>query len=191
MQTVAEQGMPAVAMTDHGNMFGAVEFYNAAKDHGINPIIGCEVYTSPLGQKDRSNARAYNHLVLLCENQDGYRNLIQMVSSGYLEGFYNKPRIDKDVLAKHSKGIIALSACLKGDIAEHLMEDKYQEAKKLAYEYQDIFGKNNFFLELSFLVEGPGIKSSKGLCQDPHFIYVNTIFLSINLELMSTLHPRP
>jgi len=148
MQTVAEQGMPAVAMTDHGNMFGAVEFYNAAKEHGINPIIGCEAYTSPLGQKDRSNARAYNHLVLLCENQEGYRNLIQLVSSGYLDGFYNKPRIDKDLLARHSKGIIALSACLKGDIAEHLMEDKYQEAKKLAYEYQDIFGKNNFFLEL-------------------------------------------
>ncbi|HZO56531.1 MAG TPA: DNA polymerase III subunit alpha [Bryobacteraceae bacterium] len=148
MQTVAEQGMPAVAMTDHGNMFGAVEFYNAAKERGINPIIGCEVYTSPLGQKDRSNARSYNHLVLLCENQDGYRNLIQLVSSGYLDGFYNKPRIDKDLLARHSKGIIALSACLKGDIAEHLMEDRYQEAKKLAYEYQDIFGKNNFFLEL-------------------------------------------
>lgn len=148
MQTVAEQGMPAVAMTDHGNMFGAVEFYNAAKEHGINPIIGCEVYTSPMGQKDRSNARSYNHLVLLCQDQDGYRNLIQMVSSGYLDGFYNKPRIDKDVLARHSKGVIALSACLKGDIAEHLMEDKYQEAKKLAYEYQDIFGKDNFFLEL-------------------------------------------
>jgi DNA polymerase III subunit alpha len=148
MQTVAEQGMPAVAMTDHGNMFGAVEFYNAAKERGINPIIGCEVYTSPLGQKNRSNARSYNHLVLLCENQDGYRNLIQLVSSGYLDGFYNKPRIDKDLLARHSKGIIALSACLKGDIAEHLMEDRYQEAKKLAYEYQDIFGKNNFFLEL-------------------------------------------
>ncbi|MBK7929168.1 MAG: DNA polymerase III subunit alpha [Bryobacterales bacterium] len=148
MQTVAEQGMPAVAMTDHGNMFGAVEFYNAAKEQGINPIIGCEAYTAPLGQKDRSNARAYNHLVLLCQNQDGYRNLIQLVSSGYLDGFYNKPRIDKDLLARHSKGIIALSACLKGDIAEHLMEDKYAEAKRLAYEYQDIFGKDNFFLEL-------------------------------------------
>lgn len=148
MQTVAEQGMPAVAMTDHGNMFGAVEFYNAAKEQGINPIIGCEAYTAPLGQKDRSNARSYNHLVLLCQNQDGYRNLIQLVSSGYLDGFYNKPRIDKDLLAHHSKGIIALSACLKGDIAEHLMEDKYAEAKRLAYEYQDIFGKENFFLEL-------------------------------------------
>ena len=148
METVAAQNMPAVAMTDHGNMFGAVEFYNAAKEKGINPIIGCEVYTTPLGQQDRSNARAYNHLVLLCENQDGYRNLIQLVSSGYLDGFYNKPRIDKNLLARHSKGLIALSACLKGDIAEHLMEDKYQEAKKLAYEYQDIFGKENFFLEL-------------------------------------------
>jgi len=148
METVAAQKMPAIAMTDHGNMFGAVEFYNAAKANNINPIIGCEVYTAPLGQKDRSNARAYNHLVLLCENQDGYRNLIQLVSSGYLDGFYNKPRIDKDLLAKHSKGIIALSACLKGDIAEHLVEDKYAEAKKIAYEYQDIFGKENFFLEL-------------------------------------------
>jgi DNA polymerase III subunit alpha len=147
MDIAAAQKMPAIAMTDHGNLFGAVEFYNAAKAKDIIPIIGCEVYVAPEGHKNRADAR-YNHLVLLAENQDGYRNLIQMVSTGFLEGFYYKPRIDKDLLARHSKGIIALSACLKGDINEAMLEDRYQDGKKLAYEYQDIFGKENFFLEL-------------------------------------------
>jgi DNA polymerase III subunit alpha len=147
METAAAQKMPAVAMTDHGNLFGAVEFYNSAKEAGVHPVIGCEVYVSPSGHQDRSDNR-YNHLVLLCENQDGYRNLIQLVSSGFLDGFYYKPRVDKDLLARHSKGLIALSACLKGDINEALLEDNYQSARKLAYEYQDIFGKENFFVEL-------------------------------------------
>jgi DNA polymerase-3 subunit alpha len=147
METAARQNMPAVAMTDHGNLFGAVEFYNSAKKAGVHPVIGCEVYVSPSGHQNRSDNR-YNHLVLLCENQDGYRNLIQLVSSGFLDGFYYKPRVDKDLLARHSKGLIALSACLKGDINEALLEDNYQAARKLAYEYQDIFGKENFFVEL-------------------------------------------
>src|SRR5579885_1993487 len=148
MQIAVEQKMPAVAMTDHGNLFGAVHFYNSAKAAGVHPVIGCEVYVSQRGHKTRSDSDRYNHLVLLCENQEGYRNLISLVSTGYLDGFYYKPRIDKDLLSRHSKGLIALSACLRGDINETLMADKYEDAKKLAYEYTDLFGPKNFFLEL-------------------------------------------
>jgi DNA polymerase-3 subunit alpha len=148
MQQVEEQKMPAVAMTDHGNLFGAVEFYNEAKKHGVHPVIGCEVYVAQNGQGVKSDTNRYNHLVLLCENQTGYRNLIQLVSSGYLDGFYYKPRIDKDLLSRHSEGLIALSACLRGDINETLLADRYDDAKRLAYEYTDLFGKKNFFLEL-------------------------------------------
>ncbi|HEV3330974.1 MAG TPA: DNA polymerase III subunit alpha [Bryobacteraceae bacterium] len=148
MEIVVEQKMPAVAMTDHGNLFGAVEFYNAGKAAGVNPIIGCEVYVSQQGHKTRSDTDRYNHLVLLCENQEGYRNLINLVSTGYLDGFYYKPRIDLDLLSQHSKGLIALSACLRGQLAETILADKYEEARRLAYTYSDIFGKNNFFLEV-------------------------------------------
>ena len=148
MDLVVEQKMPSVAMTDHGNLFGAVEFYNKAKEKGVHPVIGCEVYVAQQGHTVKSDTNRYNHLVLLCENQEGYRNLIQLVSTGYLEGFYYKPRIDKDLLSRHSKGLIALSACLRGDINETLLADRYTEAKKLAYEYTDLFGPKNFFLEL-------------------------------------------
>jgi len=148
MKIAAEQKMPAVAMTDHGNLFGAVEFYNHAKANGVHPVIGCEVYVAQQGHKNKSDSNRYNHLVLLCENQEGYRNLIQLVSTGYLDGFYYKPRIDKELLAKHSKGLIALSACLRGDINETLLQDRYEDARRIAYEYTDVFGKSNFFLEL-------------------------------------------
>ncbi len=148
VETAQRQSMPAVAMTDHGNLFGAVEFYSAAKAGGIHPVIGCEVYVSQQGHKVRADTDRYNHLVLLCENQTGYRNLIQLVSTGFLEGFYYKPRVDKDLLARHSNGLIALSACLRGDINETLLADRYDEAKRLAYEYADLFGRGNFFLEL-------------------------------------------
>jgi DNA polymerase-3 subunit alpha len=159
MDLVAEQKMPAIAMTDHGNLFGAVQFYNAAKAKGIHPVIGCEVYVSQEGHKTRSRTDRYNHLVLLCENQDGYRNLIDLVSTGYLEGFYNKPRIDKDLLAQRSKGLIAMSACLRGDINETILADKYDEARRMAYTYSDIFGKNNFFLE----IQDHGLEQDKRL----------------------------
>jgi DNA polymerase-3 subunit alpha len=145
---VKKMGMPSVAMTDHGNLFGAVEFYHAAKANGVHPVIGCEVYVSQQGHKVRSDTDRYNHLVLLCENQTGYRNLIKLVTTGFLDGFYYKPRIDKDLLAQHSEGLIALSACLRGDINETLLADRYEEAKRLAYEYTDLFGRENFFLEL-------------------------------------------
>jgi DNA polymerase III subunit alpha len=148
MDLVAEQNMPSVAMTDHGNLFGAVEFYNKAKNKGIHPVIGCEMYVSQQSYSVKSDSNRYNHLVLLCENQEGYRNLIKLVSTAYLDGFYYKPRVDKQLLAAHSKGLIALSACLRGDINETLMADRYDEAKRLAYEYSDMFGKSNFFLEI-------------------------------------------
>ncbi len=147
-QLAVEQKMPAVAITDHGNLFGAVKFYNAARHAGVQPVIGCEMYVARQGHKSRSEGDGYNHLVLLCENQEGYRNLIKLVSTAYLDGFYYKPRVDLDLLAQHSKGLIALSACLKGHIAETILSDQYDEAKRLAFTYADIFGKNNYFLEV-------------------------------------------
>ena len=148
MDLVVEQKMPSVAMTDHGNLFGAVQFYNTAKAKGVHPVIGCEVYVSQKGHKTRSDTDRYNHLVLLCENQEGYRNLINLVSTAYLEGFYYKPRIDKDLLSRHSKGLIALSACLRGDLNEALLADRYSDGLRMAHTYRDMFGKDNFFLEV-------------------------------------------
>src|SRR5215467_14543978 len=148
MQIVAEQKMPAVAMTDHGNLFGAVKFFNAGKAAGVHPVIGCEVYVSQQGHKTRSDTDRYNHLVLLCETQEGYRNLIKLISTGYLDGFYYKPRIDLDLLAQHSNGLIGMSACLRGHIAETILADRYDDARRLAHTYSDILGKNNFFLEV-------------------------------------------
>src|SRR6202451_1454688 len=143
----ARRGMPAVAVTDHGNLFAAANFYNQPTIHGVKPIIGCEVYVAPDNHKSRgTDAERSNHLVLLCENQEGYRNLIQLVSTGFLDGFYYKPRIDKDLLSRHSKGLIALSACLRGDINEPLPQDRYDDPRRIAYEYTDLFGPKNFFL---------------------------------------------
>src|SRR3989442_157246 len=139
MNLVAAQKMPAVAMTDHGNLFGAVKFYHAAKASGVHPVIGCEVYVSQQGHKTRSDTDRYNHLVLLCENQEGYKNLIDLVSTAYLDGFYYKPRIDTDLLSRHSKGLIALSACLRGDVNETLLADRYADARRLADRYGALF----------------------------------------------------
>ncbi len=149
---VKSHGMNAVAITDHGNLYGAIEFYNACKAGGIKPIVGCEVYVAPGSRLDKKPGAGmrdvYHHLVLLAKDTAGYHNLVRLVTAANLDGFYYKPRIDKDLLAKHSKGLIALSACLRGDINETLMADKYEDARKIAYDYQDMFGKNNFFLEL-------------------------------------------
>ncbi len=142
------QKMPAVAVTDHGNLFGAISFHKSATARGLKPIVGCEVYVSQQGRFTRHESDRYNHLVLLCANQQGYRNLVKLVSAGYLEGFYYKPRIDKDLLASHSEGLIALSACLRGEVAEALLAEKMDEARRVAYQFQDIFGKENFFLEI-------------------------------------------
>ena len=145
----ARRGMPAVAVTDHGNLFAAANFYHQATTHGVKPIIGCEMYVAPDNHKNRgTGAERSNHLVLLCENEKGYQNLIKLVSTGYLDGFYYKPRVDHELLAKHSEGLIALSACLRGEVADALLSDKYDQAQKSAYRLRDIFGKQNFFLEV-------------------------------------------
>jgi len=173
----ARRGMPAVAVTDHGNLFAAERFYHEATVRGVKPIIGCEVYVARGSRHDRGTGtsnrdaaaassagaaepgqRGTNHLVLLCENQEGYRNLVRLVSAGFLEGFYYKPRIDYDLLAKHSRGLIALSACLRGAVADPLLEQRYHDARDAACRLQEIFGKGNFFLEVQdqgLEVDGP------------------------------------
>src|SRR6202167_1247494 len=126
----ARRGMPAVAVTDHGNLFAAANFYHQATTHGVKPIIGCEMYVAPDNHKNRgTGAERSNHLVLLCENEKGYQNLIKLVSTGYLDGFYYKPRVDHELLAKHSEGLIALSACLRGEVADALLSEKYDPAR--------------------------------------------------------------
>ncbi len=148
VQLAIEQKAPAVAVTDHGNLFGAVKFYQKAKQAGLKPIIGCEVYVAQGSRRSRDEKDRYNHLVLLCENAEGYRNLSRLVSLGFLEGFYRKPRIDKELLAQHTKGLICLSACLRGEINELLMAGNFDGAKRAAYQYSDMFGKGNYFLEI-------------------------------------------
>lgn len=146
-----ELGMDSIAITDHGVMYGVIDFYRAAKEAGIRPIIGCEVYVAPGSRFDRENNQGeerYNHLVLLAENDTGYKNLMKIVSKGFTEGFYYKPRVDYEVLRRHHEGIIALSACLAGAVASRLVKGLYEEAKEEALKLQDIFGKGNFFLEL-------------------------------------------
>ena len=147
-----ELGMDSLAITDHGVMYGVIDFYRAAKAAGINPVLGCEIYVAPGSRFDREAGNAkesrYHHLVLLAENDIGYANLVKIVSRGFTEGFYYKPRVDYDVLEKYHEGIIALSACLAGSIPSFLRRGLYDEAKQEAYRLQGIFGENNFFLEL-------------------------------------------
>jgi DNA polymerase III subunit alpha len=149
MELAAERKMPAVAVTDHGNLFGAVKFYEAARKRGIKPIIGCEVYVAGTNRFDRSpDADRPYHFVLLCQNERGYQNLVKLVSAAYTEGYYYKPRIDKDLLSRHSEGLIALSACLRGEVAVALSAGRYEAALQSAHDLEEIFGKGNFFLEI-------------------------------------------
>ena len=167
LDEASRQKMPAVAITDHGNLFAAANFFYEASKRDVKPIIGCEVYVAKGSRHDRGEKsgqtnggngqdrgegepgmRGTNHLVLLCESLEGYHNLIKLVSAGFLEGFYYKPRIDYDLLAKHSKGLIALSACLRGVVTEAVVEEKYDQARQNAYRLQEVFGKGNFFLEI-------------------------------------------
>jgi DNA polymerase-3 subunit alpha len=149
---VKELGMPAVAMTDHGNIFGAVHFVNAANKAGVKPIVGCELYVCKkedhVIERTPPDGDTYNHLLVLAENEVGYRNLVKITSEASLRGFYYKPRVSKKFLAEHSQGLIGLSGCLKGEVAEYLMEDKYEAARNAAAAYRDIFGKENFYLEI-------------------------------------------
>ena len=149
VKRVKELDMPAVAMTDHGNIFGAVAFVNAAKEAGVKPILGCELYICKKeDHRTDQEGDSYNHLVVLAENDEGYRNLVKIVSEASLHGFYYKPRVSKRFLAEHSRGLIGLSACLKGEVAERLTEGKYDAAREAAVTFSDIFGKGNFYLEI-------------------------------------------
>ncbi|MCI0356820.1 MAG: DNA polymerase III subunit alpha [Acidobacteria bacterium] len=156
-------GMPAVAVTDHGNIFAAVHFYNAARAEGIQPLLGCELYIS---KKDDHRAPpegdTYNHLLVLAENDEGYRNLVRITSEASLHGFYYKPRISKKFLAEHSRGLIGLSGCLKGEVAERLMEGKYEAAREAAGFYREVFGKESFFLE----IQDQGLEAEKRIHPD-------------------------
>ncbi len=175
LDEASRQKMPAVAITDHGNLFAAANFFYEASKRDVKPIIGCEVYVARGSRHERGEktnggngqeraegepgARGSNHLVLLCESLEGYHNLIKLVSAGFLEGFYYKPRIDYDLLSKHSKGLIALSACLRGPVTEAVVEEKYDLARENAYRLRDVFGKGNFFLE----VQDQGLEIEKGV----------------------------
>ena len=146
-----ELGMDSMAITDHGVMYGVIDFYRAARAVGIKPIIGCEVYVAPGSRFDReasSGEDRYYHLILLAENNQGYQNLMKIVSKGFVDGFYYKPRVDLEILRQYHEGIIALSACLAGEVQRYLERGLYQQGKEAALRYEEIFGKNNFFLEL-------------------------------------------
>src|ERR1051326_2308186 len=149
---VKELGMPAVAMTDHGNIFGAVHFVNAAKAAGVKPIIGCELYVCKKAdhriEQTPPEGDTYNHLLVLAETDEGYRNLVKITSEASLHGMYYKPRVSKKFLAEHSEGLIGLSGCLAGEVCEELMEGHYEKAKAAAGQYSEIFGRNNFFIEI-------------------------------------------
>ncbi len=154
-------GMDALALTDHGNMYGAVAFYKACMEEGIKPVLGCEVYVVNGSRLERDPKQKRYHLILLAENQTGYKNLMKLVSYGFVDGFYYKPRIDKELLKKYSQGIIATSACLGGEVQQYLLLDQYQKAKETAEAYASIFGKDSFFLEL----QDHGIKEQKKVNQ--------------------------
>ena len=156
---VSKIGQTAAAITDHGNIFGAVHFFDAMQKKGVKPILGCELYLSKTADH-RELADGYNHCLVLAENEEGYRNLVRLTSEAALHGFYRKPRVSKDFLAKHTEGLIGFSGCLAGELNQHLMAGKYEEAKQTAGYFQDIFGKGNFFLE----VQDHGLKPDKAVC---------------------------
>ena len=145
-----DAGMKALAITDHGVMNGVIEFYEACRAEGIKPILGCEVYTARRRRTDKEASldSDYGHLILLAENDTGYKNLIKIVSKAFTEGYYYKPRVDLDLLREYHEGIICSSACLGGDVPQAILHGSYEDAKKKALEFRDIFGENNYFLEL-------------------------------------------
>ncbi len=164
VERAKELGQDAVAITDHGVMYGAIDFYKEAKANGIKPIIGCEVYVAPRTRFDKVNGldNSPYHLVLLCENETGYQNLIKLVSRSFTEGFYFKPRIDRDILKEHSEGLIALSACLAGEVPRALKRNDYEQAKQAAQFYLDVFGKDHYFIEL----QNHGIRDQQKIIPD-------------------------
>ena len=161
---VKELGMDSCAITDHGSMYGVVDFYREAKSQGIHPVIGCEVYMAPRSRFNKVHDidNKTSHLILLAENQRGYKNLIKLVSAGYIDGFYYKPRIDFEMLKEHSEGIIALSACIAGEVPKALLRGDYDEAKKIALKYAEVLGKDNYFLE----IQDHGLSEQKRIIPD-------------------------
>ena len=157
-----ELGMDSLAITDHGVLYGAIEFYKKARKAGIKPILGVEAYVAPKSRLDKESGEKYHHLILLCENLTGWKNLIKLVSRANLEGYYYKPRMDKEILREHHGGLIALSACLGGEVNRHLLNDRYEEAKKSALEYEEIFGKGNFYLEIGDHPKIPEVVKVRG-----------------------------
>ncbi|HXG54748.1 MAG TPA: DNA polymerase III subunit alpha [Vicinamibacterales bacterium] len=174
-----ELGMPAAAITEHGNMFSSIIFHDQARKRGINPILGCEVYVAPGDRRTKSGTpgETANHLVLLAETKEGWHNLIKLVSSGYTEGFYYKPRIDKELLAQHAKGLIGLSSCLKGEVATGIRREQQRKALDAAAAYRDILGANNFFLEMQY----QGIDEQKVVN-----VGLQPIAKELNLQLVAT-----
>ena len=172
--------MPALAVTDHGNMFAAIEFYLLCKKMQVKPIIGSECYLAPTSRFEKASRgisdSAY-HLILLAKNNTGYHNLMKLVSAGFLEGFYYKPRIDKEILAQHADGLICLSSCLKGELSHLILSDQLQDAYKAAGQYKEIFGKDNFYLELQDHGLQEQLKVNKALMQ---------ISKDLNLPLVAT-----
>src|SRR6476620_11311736 len=179
LDKAVELKMPAMAITEHGNMFSSVVFHDQARKRGINPILGCEVYVAPGDRRTKSGTpgETANHLVLLAETNEGYRNLIKLVSSGYTEGFYYKPRIDKELLAQHSNGLIGLSSCLKGEVASALKVEQARTALDAAARLRDILGPNNFFLEMQY----QGIEEQKVVNQG-----LIPLARELNLPLVAT-----
>jgi len=173
VKRVKELGMNSAAITDHGVMYGVIDFYKACKADGINPILGCEIYVAPNSRFDKEltgGEDRYYHLVLLAENNTGYDNLMRIVSRGFTEGYYYKPRVDMEILNQFHEGIIALSACLAGEVQRYIQKGLVDEAKKTALKYRDCFGENNFFLEL----QDHGLPEQK---------MVNTTLLQMSREL--------
>ncbi len=165
LDQAARLKMPALAVTEHGNMFSSVIFHDHAKQRGVKPILGCEVYVAPGSRLTKSGniGETANHLVLLAETNEGYQNLIKLVSSGYTEGFYYKPRIDKDLLARHAKGLIGLSSCLKGEVATEIRTGRERKALEAAAQFRDILGDGNFFLEMQYQGIDEQLVVNKGL----------------------------
>ncbi|MFQ5751335.1 MAG: DNA polymerase III subunit alpha, partial [bacterium] len=184
VKAAVNNSMSALALTDHGNMFGAIEFYKKARHKGIKPIIGVEAYVAPKSRKERKSAKGISdtsfHLVLLAKNKEGYQNLMRLVSIGYLEGFYYRPRIDKEVLKKYHQGLVALSACLKGEVSSNLLKKGYEDAKKSAREYQEIF-KEDYYLE----IQNHGIREEELACDG---LFKLSQELSIPLVATNDIH---
>ena len=187
-ERVKELGMKACAMTDHGNMYGAVSFYKEMMAHDVKPLIGCEVYLAPGHRSDKTDVRKggkpYNHMILIAKDREGYHNLVRLTSKAFREGFYRKPRIDRELLSQFSGGLIGLSACLSGVPQEHLKGGRLEEAARSAHEFQDILGRGNYFLEIQDHKLEDQIKINKDLIElskstgiplvatnDAHYLY--------------------